>query len=643
MSLKRNRTHYSGYTNVDFRTKNDKTSLKLFQPWKIPKDFGTMGHEDNKIETSQTKSLLKISKSINNLKNLNSSMPDPKTFSSCKFYRKNKIEPHIRKLIFNDRIAQLDESIIGKEKFIGDSMMFADTIKERKLIKLKKFNESTIVKTKKLNKKGWISAKNILNESKIKEKLNFNNNEIKNLEGIVDLEKIKNIRKKLVERYNVRKNLNTMFRLWDINNTGEINLFDAYEMINKIGFNINYNETRVLISLVNKRKNGMMNLSEFLNLIADKEIDWNSVDLKNMEFKNEDYFDSIKKENIKKMQKKYFDENRIKKNKIDDEILIKTDEISFLEEFFRLKIPKLAKKIREISGNEKFVDFNGFKKIVCDFNLPKKYCEENILKNFFNKYLNVDKDDNNNIIEKFNFEKFAQTSIKNSIGVSEKNDFYFVKDKNLDYLQKKIINSKSEINLSKKKLENFEQKKKSILNDYLNQIEENKKLKSQKEKSPFENEINSMQPSTEFINKIFSNKEEYSKKLNEIEKSFMPLPLLTNKIRPKTRRGANPPLKNTFLEHQPEKNSPMFINEKERFKCKSLNDKIEFAKIEKENKNKIKDFWQNIRKKHNDDIQQHINDLELKEKQNKNISMMNKINRIYEYEFKNKLRNEIIE
>ena len=635
MSLKRNRTHYSGYTNVDFRTKNDKTSLKLFQPWKVPKDFGTMGHEDNKIATSQSKSLLKISKSINNLKNLNSSMPDPKTFSSCKFYRKNKIAPHIRKLLFNDRVAQLDESLIGKEKFVGDSMMFAETIKERKKMKLKKFNE-TINKTKKFNnKKGWISAKNILNESKIKEKLNDNNNEIKNLEGIVDLEKIKNIRKKLVERYNVRKNLNTMFRLWDINNTGEINLFDAYEMINKIGFDINYNETRVLISLVNKRKNEMMNLSEFLNLIADKEIDWNSVDLKNIPFKNEDYFHNVKNENIKKMQNKYFDENRNKKNKIDDEILIKTDEISFLEEFFRLKIPKLAKKIREFSGNEKFVDFNGFKKIICDFNLPKKYCEENVLKNFFNKYL-IDNNNNKN----FNFEKFAQTSIKNSIGVSEKNDFFFVKDKNLDYLQKKIINSKSEINLSKKKLENFEQKKKSILNDYLNQIaEKNKKTKSQK--SFFENEINSMQPSTEFINKIFSNKEQFSAKLNEIEKSF--LPLLTNKIRPKTRRGANPPFKNTFLDHQPEKNSPMFINENERFKCKSLNDKIEFAKIEKQNKNKIKDFWQNIRKKHNLDIQQRINDLELKQKQNKNISMLNKINRIYDYEFKNKLRNEIIE
>ena len=638
MSLKRNRTHYSGYTNLDFRTKNDKTSLNLFQPWKIPKDFGTMGHENNKIQSSKTKSLLKISKNINNLQNLNSSMPDPKTFSSCIFYKKNKIEPHIRKLIFNDRIAQLDESIIGKEKFNGDSMMIADTIKERKLIKLKKSNESLKIK-KNLNKKGWISAKNILNNNDIKDKLNNNNNNIKNLDEIIDMNKIKTIRNKLIERYKIRKNLNTMFRLWDINNTGEINLFDAYEMINKIGFNINYNETRVLIALVNKRKNGMLNLSEFLSLIVDKEIDYDSIDLKKMEFKNEEFFESIKKENIKQMQNKYFNENRMKNNKIDDEILIKTDEISFLEEFFRLKIPKFAKKIREISGNEKMVDFNGFKKIIYDFNLPKKFNEENILKNFFNKYLIINKDDNNNNIENFNFEKFAQNCIKNSINVSEKNDFFFVKDKNLDYLQKKIVNSKSEINLSKKKLESFEQKKKSILNEYLNQIEENKK--KQKEQNQFENEINSMQPSTEFINKIFNNKEEYSKKLNEIEKSF--LPLLTNKIRPKTRRGANPILKNTFLDHQPEKNSPMFINEKERFKCKSLNDKIEFAKLEKENKNKIKEYWQNIRKKHNDDIQQHINDLELKEKQNKNISMMNKIQRIYEYEFKNKLRNELIE
>ena len=37
MSLKRN---YSGYMNLDFRTKNGKTSLKLFQPCKVQKGFG---------------------------------------------------------------------------------------------------------------------------------------------------------------------------------------------------------------------------------------------------------------------------------------------------------------------------------------------------------------------------------------------------------------------------------------------------------------------------------------------------------------------------------------------------------------------------------------------------------------------------
>ena len=191
----------------------------------------------------------------------------------------------------------------------------------KQLIKSKK-------KKKKLNKKGWISAKNILNNNDIKNKLENNN---KNLLEIVDMNKIKTIRNKLIERYKIRKNLNTMFRLWDINNTGEINLFDAYEMINKIGFDINYNETRVLIALVNKRKNGMLNLSEFLSLIADKEIDYDSIDLKKMEFKNEEFFEMIKKENIKQMQNKYFNENRMKNNKIDHEILIKNDEISFLE------------------------------------------------------------------------------------------------------------------------------------------------------------------------------------------------------------------------------------------------------------------------------------------------------------------------
>ena len=75
-----------------------------------------------------------------------------------------------------------------------------------------------------------------------------------------------------------------------------------------------------------------------------------------------------------------------------------------------------------------------------------------------------------------------------------------------------------------------------------------------------------------------------NKKNDEIEKNFIALPSLINDIRPKTRSGANLILKNTFKIIQLEINTSMYINENDRFKVKSLNDKIDFIISEKNNK-----------------------------------------------------------
>jgi len=57
-------------------------------------------------------------------------------------------------------------------------------------------------------------------------------------------------------------------------------------MINKLDIPISYNEARALISLVNKRKSGTLNVNEFINLVYDQNsnIDLNT---ENLDCKNQ--------------------------------------------------------------------------------------------------------------------------------------------------------------------------------------------------------------------------------------------------------------------------------------------------------------------------------------------------------------------
>ena len=138
MSLKLQRMHRCGYTNLDFRSKGDFDSVKLYEPWKIPKEFGTMGKSFYYPSYSEAKKVFSVSKSLNKLKSIVQGSPDPKSYPGALYYKKNNIKPKIVQEFRIERVAELDESAIGKEKYIGDSMMIADINKYRKERKIKK-------------------------------------------------------------------------------------------------------------------------------------------------------------------------------------------------------------------------------------------------------------------------------------------------------------------------------------------------------------------------------------------------------------------------------------------------------------------------------------------------------------------------
>jgi hypothetical protein len=71
----------------------------------------------------------------------------------------------------------------------------------------------------------------------------------------------------LRRRYATRTNFRKIFKDWDQSAFGEINMYDAHAMINKLGVPINYNESLALIASSNLRNTNTLNLEEFMHLI----------------------------------------------------------------------------------------------------------------------------------------------------------------------------------------------------------------------------------------------------------------------------------------------------------------------------------------------------------------------------------------
>ena len=122
MSLRRPRSHRVGISNIDFRSKKDEENLRLFQQWQYPKDIGTMGTKGYTKPVKVSKNLFAPTKGINTLKDIVNDHPDPKYYTTAKFYQENNINLNIKSFINNERISNLDETYKGKEPFVGDGM-----------------------------------------------------------------------------------------------------------------------------------------------------------------------------------------------------------------------------------------------------------------------------------------------------------------------------------------------------------------------------------------------------------------------------------------------------------------------------------------------------------------------------------------
>ena len=621
MSLKLQRMHRCGYTNLDFRSKGDFDSLKLYEPWQIPKEFGTMGKSHYYPSFSEAKKIFSVSKSLNKLKNIVQGSPDPKSYPGALYYKKNNMKPNIVQEFRIERVAELDESEIGKEKYIGDSMMIADINKYRRERKNKKVD----LKDKVIEKKELMQK--IEREKSLKNKESTHETQLvkieakETLDNKIDLKKVQEIRLALRRRYANRTDFRKIFKEWDLNAIGEITVYSAHDMINRLNIPINYNETRALIASSNKRGTESLNLEEFMHLIfSDNEA--LKVDLDKFEFKDEKLFsEGIETENVKNNLQKSI----IKMNKNEEILTIKQHLHT------RTSIINLTALNNDINKDK--CTKEQFKFLMQALKFPEKYYRDILMDTLFNSYINEDK-------ETMNMTKLCE----DCLNMKEENNFSDFKERILENFKGKLVNQEKNISDTADELKTERENRKDLVSFLSNQIEEKKdnkkKIKELEEK--IAKEVLNPQPSTAFINKVFKDHKIMFQRLNKAEQNFVASQNISLMDQYKTRFNGNPKHKDTFYMINQDPRGSSYISEKERFNISS-NNLADFIRSDKEKK-RLKELAKlNTIRKYENMRKEACKTME-KIFEQRDISCQNKrAARKYEYELLNQKRNEFVE
>ena len=621
MSLKLQRMHRCGYTNLDFRSKGDFESLKLYEPWKIPKEFGTMGKSFYYPSYSEAKKIFSVSKSLNKLKNIVQGSPDPKAYPGALYYKKNNIKPNIIQEFRVERVAELDESALGKDKYIGESMMIADINKYRKERKHKKFD----LKEKFEEKKELIhkieKEKDLKNKEATQETQLVKINAKETLDNKIDLKKVQEIRLALRRRYANRTDIRKIFKEWDLNAVGEITLYSAHDMINRLNIPINYNETRALIASSNTRGTESLNLEEFMHLIfSDNEA--LKVDLNKLEFKDEKLCSEVVESvNVETNLQK----SLVEINKNNDILTIKQQLHS------RTSILNLAALNNNINKDkctkEQFIF------LMQTLKFPEKYYRDILMDTLFKSYINPDN-------ETMNLNKLCEECLN----MKEENNFSDFKDRILTNFKTKIETQEKSVAETVIDLKKEKEDRKELVNYLKKQIEDKKEIEKKiKEIEDLkEKEVLNPQPSTAFINKVYKDHRLMYEKLNKAEQTFVASQNIGLMDQYKTRFNGNPKHKNTFYIISQDPRGSSYIDEKNRFNISS-NNLTDFIKNDKEKK-RLKELAKlNTIRKYENMRKEACRTME-KIFEQKNLASLNKrSDRKFQYELLNKQRNEFVE
>ena len=580
MSLRRTRSHKVGVSNIDFITKGEIENLKIYKPWKAPKDLGTMGYKNYRNPRPIFKSLFEPTEKINTFKDLVNDYPDPRYYTTAQFYKKNNILLNTKTFLNNEKASNLEETFKGKDVFNGDSMNVAEIMNSRKG---KIFDKKNLVK-KNLNKEPFSIEDNKIQEEKMenlkkdKEKLNKNAIQETQLVKIntfiekdneINLKKIEEIRQTLRRRYGNRKNINKIFQQWARTFPNKITIYDAYKMINSLSIPINYNETKAFIASGSNFGNEYLNIEEFSNLIYEPtSMNWGE-----------------KKFNYEEKDLNMIGNNIILNNKTE----IEGRNIDKLKNFIAQRILVLNKNMKELSkekysfkegnvnkkeSNLNFVDFDKFKKGILSLKPSDNFNKEEYIQKLFNEY----KGKNDLVDMRYFCENIYEKT---------KNEFMSqMKDKTIEINKEQYIIKKNKlqnyINENKDRVKPLVFQKKIDLDKQL--FEKNAMLlERKKEEKKIQDQVNCTIPSTSWLHHIYDNRKEHYNKLNRAEHALSAKPTFKqNNLIRNTRFGAVPQWRKTSEILIGDETCGTYINEKDRF-----NIDRDIAKDDKKMKNML--------------------------------------------------------
>ena len=580
MSLRRTRSHKVGVSNIDFITKGEIDNLKIYKPWKAPKDLGTMGYKNYRNPRPIFKSLFEPTEKINTFKDLVNDYPDPRYYTTAQFYKKNNILLNTKTFLNNEKASNLEETFKGKDVFNGDSMNVAEIMNSRKG---KIFDKKNLVK-KNLNKEPFSIEDNKIQEEKMenlkkdKEKLNKNAIQETQLVKIntfiekdneINLKKIEEIRQTLRRRYGNRKNINKIFQQWARTFPNKITIYDAYKMINSLSIPINYNETKAFIASGSNFGNEYLNIEEFSNLIYEPtSMNWGE-----------------KKFNYEEKDLNTIGNNIILNNKTE----IEGRNIDKLKNFIAQRILVLNKNMKELSkekysfkegnvnkneSNLNLVDFDKFKKGILSLKPSDNFNKEEYIQKLFNEY----KGKNDLVDMRYFCENIYEKT---------KNEFMSqMKDKTIEINKEQYIIKKNKlqnyINENKDRVKPLVFQKKIDLDKQL--FEKNAMLlERKKEEKKIQDQVNCTIPSTSWLHHIYDNRKEHYNKLNRAEHALSAKPTFKqNNLIRNTRFGAVPQWRKTSEILIGDETCGTYINEKDRF-----NIDRDIAKDDKKMKNML--------------------------------------------------------
>ena len=580
MSLRRTRSHKVGVSNIDFITKGEIDNLKIYKPWKAPKDLGTMGYKNYRNPRPIFKSLFEPTEKINTFKDLVNDYPDPRYYTTAQFYKKNNILLNTKTFLNNEKASNLEETFKGKDVFNGDSMNVAEIMNSRKG---KIFDKKNSVK-KNLNKEPFSIEDNKIQEEKMenlkkdKEKLNKNAIQETQLVKIntfiekdneINLKKIEEIRQTLRRRYGNRKNINKIFQQWARTFPNKITIYDAYKMINSLSIPINYNETKAFIASGSNFGNEYLNIEEFSNLIYEPtSMNWGE-----------------KKFNYEEKDLNMIGNNIILNNKTE----IEGRNFDKLKNFIAQRILVLNKNMKELSkekysfkegnvnkneSNLNLVDFDKFKKGILSLKPSDNFNKEEYIQKLFNEY----KGKNDLVDMRYFCENIYEKT---------KNEFMSqMKDKTIEINKEQYIIKKNKlqnyINENKDRVKPLVFQKKIDLDKQL--FEKNAMLlERKKEEKKIQDQVNCTIPSTSWLHHIYDNRKEHYNKLNRAEHALSAKPTFKqNNLIRNTRFGAVPQWRKTSEILIGDETCGTYINEKDRF-----NIDRDIAKDDKKMKNML--------------------------------------------------------